>query len=468
MTGKEGFIAYTSDALIVAIFAEARDRPVPGHRKKRVCHMKTSLRGIVAIAAVLLCMSSLTPRTTAARAQTPARPFAGVHLTFSRWAGPQADAMNALLPRFEKQTGIQVTMDAIAYENLHQKQVLDLSGHTRNYDVLWAPEVWVPEYARAGWILPIGPYVKDPSLNTGDFNVNVKDFIPAILKTSMYKGTLYGLPTFVQTPIVVYRKDLFAAAKLKPPTTWADTLADARYFQKKGLGGIAMPAKRLADGVDVWAALMRSAGGDYFDGAGHPMVNSPAGVSALQYWTDLIAAGPRGSLGWAWDDVNTNLLQGQVAMGITISGIASEFTTPSMTKLVGKFGFAPLPYKNHVSGTLADWNWTINKDSKNPKAAYQLIAWLTSTSVEHQLGISQGSISARASLFSAPDLVAHSPWLPAVLQALKNAKTQPLVPQSAQISEIMQRQISLASSGSASPKDALDAANQQIAQAVGR
>lgn len=44
MTGKEGFITYTSDALIVAIFAEARDQPVPGHRKKRVCHMKTSLR----------------------------------------------------------------------------------------------------------------------------------------------------------------------------------------------------------------------------------------------------------------------------------------------------------------------------------------------------------------------------------------------------------------------------------------
>jgi multiple sugar transport system substrate-binding protein len=428
--------------------------------------MKTVLRGTLAGAVILLGTLNLSPRAIAATAQAPSKPYAGVHLTFSRWAGPDADAMNALLPQFEKQTGIQVTMDAIAYDSLHQKQVLDLSSHSANYDVLWAPEVWVPEYARAGWLLPLRQFVGDSTLNTPDFAFN--DFIPAILKTSTYKGTLYGLPTFVQTPIVVYRKDLFASAKLNPPATWADTLADAGYFQKKGMGGIAVPAKRLADSVDVWAALMRSAGGDYFDAQGHLSVNSAPAVAALQYWDSLIAAGPRGNLGWTWDDVNTNLLQGQVPMGITISGIASQFTNASMTKLVGKFGYAPLPYKLHLSGTLADWNWVINKDTKNPKAAYLLIAWLTSKSVEHQLGVSQGSISARASLFNAPDLVSHAPWLPAVLLALKNARTQPLVPQSAQISDIMQRQISLASSGSASPQSALDAANQQIAKLVGK
>jgi maltose-binding protein MalE len=49
---------------------------------------------------------------------------------------------------------------------------------------------------------------------------------------------------------------------------------------------------------------------------------------------------------------------------------------------------------------------------------------------------------------------------------LKNARTQPLVPQSAQISQIMQRQIALVSSGSTSPQQALNVANQQIVQAI--
>jgi len=140
----------------------------------------------------------------------------------------------------------------------------------------------------------------------------------------------------------------------------------------------------------------------------------------------------------------------------------------SKTKLVGQFGYAPLPYKDQVSGTLADWNWAINKDSKNSKAAYLLLAYLTSKAVAHQLAVLDGSISARASLFNAPDLVAKQPWLPAVMEALKNGKTQPLVSQSAQISQIMQRQIALVSSGNASPQSALDLANQQIAQTMNK
>jgi multiple sugar transport system substrate-binding protein len=417
---------------------------------------------ILAISLVLVLFAGCGNAST--NGQNSAQPYAGVHLTISRWSGPDADAMKTLLPEFTKETGIQVTMDAITYDNLQQKQVLDFSTHTGNYDLVWVPEVWLPEYARAGWLQSIQQYVNDPSLNKPDFDFN--DFVPAILQTGKYNGTLYALPSFVQTPILVYRKDLFQAQHLQPPATWDDVLKDAQLFKRLGMGGIAMPAKSSADGTDVWAALMRSAGGDYFDSQGKPSVDSPAGVGALQYWSDLLKAGPTGSLQWEWDDVNANLLQGDAAMGITISGIANEFVDPSRTKLVGQFGYAPLPYKDQVSGTLADWNWAINKDTKNPKAAYLLLAYLTSKEVAHQLAVLDGSISARASLFNAPDLVAKGPWLPAVLEALKNAKTEPLVPQSAQISQIMQRQIALVSSGDASPQQALNAANQQIVQTI--
>lgn len=291
--------------------------------------------------------------------------------------------------------------------------------------------------------------------------------MPAAVQTGKYNNTLYGLTSFVQTPLLVYRKDLFEAEHLQPPATWDDVLKDAQLFKQKGMGGIGIPAKSSADGTDVWAALMRSDGGDYFDAQNKPQVNSTAGVAALQYWSDLLKAGPTGSLQWEWDDVNSNMLQGSLAMGITISGIANQFIDAKQTKLVGKFDYAPLPYKNQVSGTLADWNWVINKDSKNAKAAYLLCAYLTSKDVAHRLSLLDGTTSARASLFGAPDLVAKAPWLTAMQAALKNSKTQPVVPQSAKISQIMQRQIALVSSGNSKPQDALDQANQEITQAMG-
>lgn len=103
--------------------------------------------------------------TTSDASQNSAQPYKGVHLTFSRWAGPDADAMAKVLPEFTKETGIQVKMDAITYDNLQQKQVLDLSTHTANYDVLWVPEVWLPQYARAGWLQPMQQYIDDAALN---------------------------------------------------------------------------------------------------------------------------------------------------------------------------------------------------------------------------------------------------------------------------------------------------------------
>jgi multiple sugar transport system substrate-binding protein len=153
-------------------------------------------------------------------------------------------------------------------------------------------------------------------------------------------------------------------------------------------------------------------------------------------------------------------------MGITISGIANEFIDPTQTKFSSDFGYLALPYKDQLSGTLASWSWAINKDSKNPKATYLLINYLTSKSVAQQLSGLDATISARTSLFNAPDLVAKQPWLPAVQDALKNGKTEPLVSASAQISQIMQRQIALVSSGNLSPQNALNQAQQQITQAI--
>jgi len=397
-------------------------------------------------------------------AQNSGKPYQGVHLTLSRWDGPDANAMAKVLPEFTKETGIQVTMDAISYDNLQQKQVLDFTSHTANYDVLWVPEVWLPQYARANWLQPLQQYINDSALTPSNFDIN--DFIPSVLQTGKYNGTLYALPSFVQTPILVYRKDLLQAAHLPAPATWNDALQDAQYFKQHGMGGIAMPAKSSADGTDVWASLMRSAGGDYFNAQGSSTVNSSAGVTALQYWNDLLKAGPTGSLQWEWDDVNANLLHGNVAMGITISGIANEFVDPTQTKFSSDFGYLALPYKDQLSGTLASWSWAINKDSRNPKAAYLLINYLTSKSVAQQLSGLDATISARASLFNAPDLVAKQPWLPAVQDALKNGKTEPLVPASAQISQIMQRQIALVSSGNLSPQNALNQAQQQITQVM--
>src|SRR5580692_255639 len=103
-------------------------------------------------------LSLLGSNETKAQSQDQSNPESNgdkkVELVISRWAGGNADDQAALLGEFESKTGIHVRMDAIDYGQLRQKQMLNLGGKTGAYDLVFAQEVWIPEYVAAGYLRP--------------------------------------------------------------------------------------------------------------------------------------------------------------------------------------------------------------------------------------------------------------------------------------------------------------------------
>lgn len=376
-----------------------------------------------------------------------------VELVISRWAGPNADDQAALLKQFENETGIHVRMDAIDYFQLHQKQTLNLSGKTGAYDLIFAQEVWLPDYASSGYLLPLDDFVKDESLNGKDFEF--RDFNPNLIKIDTIGGKLYGLPAFVQTPLMVYNKELLEKAGVQPPKTWEETLAVAKALHDKGKG-IALPAKQGLAAVDIWIALARSNNGNYFDQAGKLDLVTPENIETVNYWKDLVAVSMRGSTNWHFDEVNKALQFGEAPIGITISGLCGALEDDQQSKVAGKLGYAALPYKIRPFGTLSVWSWCVAADSRHPKEAYQLAAWLTSKSVEKQLSQKDGQIGGRQSLLGDTELVSKEPWLPAVSEALKNADTQPLEKSAPKLMEAMEAALSAVAVNGADAKDQLE------------
>jgi multiple sugar transport system substrate-binding protein len=376
-----------------------------------------------------------------------------IQLVISRWAGPNADDQAALLKQFENETGIQVRMDAIDYFQLRQKQTLNLSGKTGAYDLIFAQEVWLPEYISSGYLLPLDDFAKDESLSGKDFDL--QDFNPNLMKIDTIHGHLYGLPTFVQTPLMVYNKELLQKAGVQPPKTWEETLAVAKAFHDKGKG-IALPAKQGLAAVDIWVALARSNNGNYFDQEGKLQLVTPENIEALNYWKDLVAVSMRGSTSWHFDEVNKALQFGEAPIGITISGLCGVLEDEQQSKVAGKLGYAALPYKRQPFGTLSVWNWCVAADSRHPKEAYRLAAWLTSRSIEKQMSLKDGQIAARQSLFSDAELVSKAPWFPAVGEALKNADTQPLHKSAPKLMEAMEAALSAVAVNGADAKEQLE------------
>lgn len=101
--------------------------------------------------------------TTAAFAD-PVGSFPNAELTLSRWAGdPWTAAQVKAADRWSAATGAKLTIDAIPYENLHDKQQLEMANGT--YDIMYVHPGWFGEYAAAGALLPIDSYLSDSSKN---------------------------------------------------------------------------------------------------------------------------------------------------------------------------------------------------------------------------------------------------------------------------------------------------------------
>jgi multiple sugar transport system substrate-binding protein len=310
-----------------------------------------------------------------------------VQLVISRWAGSHADDQASMLGEFEKATGIHVRMDAIDYGQLRQKQMLNMGGKTGAYDLVFAQEVWIPEYVSSGYLHALNDYLNDPALTGKDFDF--PDFEPSLVQSDTMNSKLYGLPTFVQTPLVVFNKDVFGKLGLQTPKTWDDTLSIASKLHQQATG-IALPAKEGLAAVDVWIALARSNKGGYFDSAGKLDLVTPENIAACQFWKDLAGVSMRGSTNWHFDDVNKAVQFAQAPYGITISGLAGQLEDAKESKVAGKIGYAPLPFKQRPFGTLSVWSWCLTADSKHPKEAFRLAAWLTGKQVEKAMSLKNG------------------------------------------------------------------------------
>ena len=87
--------------------------------------------------------------------------FPDAALTLSRWAGdPWTSGQQTAADEWNESTGGDLTLDAIPYENLHDKQALALSSGS-DFDIVYVHPSWFGEFAEAGYLAPIDDYLAD-------------------------------------------------------------------------------------------------------------------------------------------------------------------------------------------------------------------------------------------------------------------------------------------------------------------
>ena len=134
------------------------------------------------------------------------------------WAmGREAEVVGALIPAFEREhPGVRVEIQQVAWSAAHEKLLTAYAADALP-DVFQLGNTWMPEFAELHALEPLQPHVDRSKALTAS------DYFPGIWDTNVVDGGLYGIPWYVDTRLIFYRKDLLAQAGFAaPPRTWAE------------------------------------------------------------------------------------------------------------------------------------------------------------------------------------------------------------------------------------------------------
>ena len=112
-------------------------------------------------------------------------------------------------------------------------------------------------------------------------------------------------------------------------------------------------------------------------------------------------------------------------------------------------------------GTQGSWGFSMLRGSEHPQQAAEVMRWFISEPNGRELALRYGYTPVWQSLLNDDALQAQLPLLPVLRQALERTALRPLTPLYAQLSDVVQRQLSGLITGTSTPQAAMVEAQRQ-------
>jgi multiple sugar transport system substrate-binding protein len=411
--------------------------------------------------------------------------FKGVTLNGMDYPTPTAEAVMKVLPEFEDLTGITVNYETADFDVMRERYTGDFVAKTGSWDLVsWAYQL-IPEWANAGYLVPLEKFLNDPDV-VGPY-YNIDDIIESIWRVQIWRKDFTGPPYHYMICsksdifMMVYRKDLFEDPKVKasfekkygyelaPPKDYNQLMDVAEFFTKSINPdspveyGFIQP---YAVGDPICCSyypLLFGFGTDFFDENMYPIFDNPAAVAALDYLKGLLKYAPPGANTMHYDPSFGVYQTGKAAIMFNWDAFFPALEDPSISPAVaGKNGYAMTPGGYSLRPSLGGWGWGINAFSKNQLATWKLIEFLTHPEMGVKLALA-GAKPGRWSALENPEVKSKWPWISAFLDILQVAHFRPLVLSFTEaIDETVGKALSAAVLGEKSSFDALHDAVSEI------
>ena len=353
-------------------------------------------------------------------------------------AAPFADATQDLVKQFNQEhrgvINLKVIRGPLETEAMSDLAISSLLLGKAPFDVLLMDVTWLPKYAAAGWMVPLEDYFNDNDIN---------ELATGAREGNSYNDHLYRWPLTADMGLLYYRTDLMD----QPPETPEDLILMSQSLQKhqKVDWGYVWQGRQYEGLSCVYLEMIDGFGGDWLQTSTNQIgLNSTPGVEAAAWLQDLIDQGVS-------PEAVTNYAESEALQSFKVGDSAFMRNWPyawaelqkSDSAVKGNVGITTMVAEpGHSTATLGSWGLAVLKGSSHVEASIEAIRFLTSESAQKELLLKYGYTPTQQRVFDDPQLIQESPILAEFGKALKVAKPRPQTPLYAQISDVLQRQLS--------------------------
>lgn len=340
-------------------------------------------------------------------------------------AGREGEVIAELLPAFEREhPGVHVVVQQLAFTAAHEKLLTAFAGDSTP-DIAQMGNSWVPEFVALGAIEPLDARIAATS------GIDPKDYFAGAWDSNVVDGRVYGIPWYVDTRLLFYRRDLLAKAGFDhPPRDWTEwrrmmvaikkLVGPDKYAALLPLNEYE-PMEALAIQRDV--PMLR-------DGGRYGNFRSPEFKKMLGFYLSLFRDGlapvaANTQISNVWDEFD----RGTFSFYITGPWQIGEFKRRLPANRQHIWMTAPLPGPDGPGASIAGGSsLVIFKRSKKQDAAWALIAYLSRPEVQVKFHGLTGDLPPRRSAWRTPALQSDIYSL-AFAEQLTRIRALPKVPE---------------------------------------
>lgn len=427
--------------------------------------MKPMIRVISILAIVAVLAACAAPVAAPGGAPAAGGEKTILRALFMQQAGYQQSDIEAITQEFEAQNpDVDVQLDFVAYEALHDKIITSAASGAGGYDVVLMDCIWPAEFASADFILDVTDRIAE----------DVKaDIWPGALEAVMWQGRLYGMPWLNDVLYLYYNRAMLEQAGFTaPPKTWSELREMGMAAKAQGL--VEYPFIEYfqqEEGLTIaFAYYLFAFGGSFFDDEGKPTFNSPEGLAALNFMVSGLQDGliNPASLESTYEEVRRTFSQGASLFSVNWAYQLNLANDPAESQIAGDAIVTLMPGEQETSATInGGMGLAIMKASQNPDRAWAYIQFLSSKDVQKRYA--QNALPIWKSLFDDPELQAAQPAVAQEQDFVNVSKQQyaflrnrPIVPYYSETSEIIAREVQAALTGAKTAEQALTDAEAEI------